>query len=169
MAVNRWLLWHRMAGMLVALAVCSGATAEEQELSPELRADIERLMEVTRTADMGRQMGDLLAQQIVQLTDLTTPESVARCRIIAAEAVKELLDDGGLLYDLIPVYARHFSHQDVRDMIAFYETPLGMKTLEVMPKLMQESMQTGQQWALKVMPGVQEKVTARLKAEGLIE
>ena len=30
-------------------------------------------------------------------------------------------------------------------------------------------MQLGQQWAIRVMPGVQEKVIARLKAEGLIE
>ncbi len=30
-------------------------------------------------------------------------------------------------------------------------------------------MQLGQQWTLHVMPGVQEKVTARLKAEGLID
>ena len=158
-----------MAGTLAALALCSAPLAEGRELSPELRADIGRLMEVTRAADIGRQMGDLLAQQIVHLSDLSTPESVARCRVIAAETIRELLADGGLLDDLVPVYARNFSHQDVRDMIAFYETPLGLKTLEVMPKLMQESMQVGQRWALKVMPGVQEEVTARLKAEGLIE
>lgn len=158
-----------MAGVMFALALCLGASAEEQELSPELKADIGRLMEVTRAADMSRQMGDLMAQQIVQLTGVSTPESVARCRVIAAEAIKEMLASGDLLADLVPVYARHFSHQDVRDMIAFYETPLGVKTLEVMPKLMQESMQVGQQWAIRVMPGIQERVTARLKAEGLIE
>ena len=169
--MSRWLRRGGacIAGMLAALALCSGTAAEERELSPELRADIGRLMEVTRAADMGRQMGDMLAQQIVQLSNLTTPESVARCRVIAAETIKEMLGDDGLLDDLVPVYARNFSHQDVRDMIAFYETPLGLKTLEVMPKLMQESMQVGQQWALRVMPGVQEKVTARLKAEGFIE
>ena len=94
---------------------------------------------------------------------------MARCRVIAAETITELLSDGSLLDEIIPIYARHFTHQDVLDMIAFYETPLGRKTLEVTPKIMQESMQLGQQWALRVMPGVQEKVTARLKAEGLID
>lgn len=158
-----------MAGVVVALALCVGAAAAEQELSPELKADIGRLMEVTRAADMGRQMGDLMAQQIVQTSGVSTPESVARCRVIAAETIKEMLAGGSFLDDLVPVYARHFSHKDVRDMIAFYETPLGVKTLEVMPKLMQDSMQVGQQWAVKVIPGIQEKVTVRLKAEGLIE
>lgn len=159
-----------MAGILVALALCAGgAAAEDQAVSPELEADIERLMEVTKAADMGRQIGEVMAQQMVQLTGVDTPESVARCRVIAAETIKELLSDGHLLDDIVPIYARHFSHQDVRDMIAFYETPLGRKTLEVTPKIMQESMQLGQQWALRVMPGVQEKVTARLKAEGLID
>ena len=54
-------------------------------------------------------------------------------------------------------------------MIAFYETPVGKKTIEVTPSLIQESMQVGQRWVQQVMPGVEEKVTARLKAEGIIE
>lgn len=160
----------RVAWVLATLATyAGGVVADEQAVPSELEADIERLMEVTKAADMGRQFGDLMAQQMVQLTGVDTPESVARCRVIAAETITELLSDGSLLDELVPIYARHFTHQDVRNMIAFYETPLGRKMLEVTPRIMQESMQLGQQWALRVMPGVQEKVTARLKAEGLID
>ncbi len=154
----------------LCVAVTAGAlAAQDNGIDPELRADIERLMEVTKAADMGRQMGDMMALQIVQMTGVDTPEAVARCRVIAAETVKELLADDKLMDEMIPIYARHFTHADVRGMIDFYDTPLGKKTIEAMPSLMQESMQASQRWAQKVMPGLQEKITARLKAEGVIE
>ena len=54
-------------------------------------------------------------------------------------------------------------------MIAFYETPVGKKVVEVMPNLTQEGMQAGQRLQAELMPGVEERFTARLKAEGIIE
>ena len=54
-------------------------------------------------------------------------------------------------------------------MIAFYETPVGRKAIEVTPRLMQEGAQAGQRWAAEMMPGVEERVVARLEAEGIID
>ena len=34
------------------------------------------------------------------------------------------------------VYARHFSAQELRDMVAFYKSPTGVKALHEMPKVM---------------------------------
>ena len=157
-----------MGGLGVALTA-GALAAEDNGIDPELHADIERLMEVTKAADMGRRMGDMMALRIVQMTRVYRPEAIARCRVLAAEMVKELLTDDKLMDEVIPIYARHFTHADVRGMIDFYDTPLGKKTIEAMPSLMQESMQASQRWAQQVMPGLQEKITARLKAEGVIE
>ncbi|MDE0192438.1 MAG: hypothetical protein OXQ90_13870, partial [Gammaproteobacteria bacterium] len=107
---GRW--WGARLGCLVIAGILGSgnALAEEQsgaeeQVAPEeqtapvreKRADIERLMKVTKAADMGAQMGDLMAQQIVQLSGADTPEAVARCREIAAEAVREILADKGLM------------------------------------------------------------------------
>ena len=157
-----------MGGLCVALTAGAFA-AEDNGIDPELRADIKRLMEVTKAADTGRQMGDMMALRIVQMTGVYRPEAIARCRVLAAEMVKELLADDKLMDEVIPIYARHFTHADVRGMIDFYDTPLGKKTIKAMPSLMQESMQASHHWAQEVMPSLQEKITARLKAEGVIE
>ena len=157
-----------VCGLCVALSA-GVIAAEDNSIDPELRADVERLMEVTKAADMTRQMGDIMAQLIVQKTGVDTPEAIARCRVIAAETIKELFADNKLMDHYIPIYTKHFTHDDLRAMIAFYETPVGKKTIEVTPNLIQESMQVGQRWVQEVMPGVEEKVTARLKAEGIIE
>ncbi|MCY4059822.1 MAG: DUF2059 domain-containing protein [Gammaproteobacteria bacterium] len=179
---GRW--WGARLGCLVISGILGSgnALAEEQsgaeeQVAPEeqtapvreKRADIERLMKVTKAADMGAQMGDLMAQQIVQLSGADTPEVIARCREIAAAAVREMLADQGLMKELVPVYDKHFSHQEIREMIAFYETPLGKKSIGVMPRVMADSMQIGQRWAARVMPEVREKVTRLMREEGLIE
>ena len=38
------------------------------------------------------------------------------------------------------IYARHFTAQELRDMIAFYRTPTGVKALQLMPQVMAETM-----------------------------
>lgn len=184
---SRWLRGAR--GGCLALAVMIGssaALAQEQAPpvteepvapvaeaqpapDPKMRADIERLMEVTKSAELGAQMGDLMALQIVQMSGVETSEAVARCREIAAETIRELLTGKELIEELIPVYERHFTHEEIRDMIAFYETPLGKKTIDVMPRVMADSMQIGQRWAARVMPEIQQKVTKLMREEGLIE
>ena len=157
-----------ICGLYVALTPDAPA-AEDSDIAPELRADIENLMEVTRVADITHQMGDMMAQVIIQQTGVDTPEDVARCRIIVAEVIKEFSVDEKLIDDIIHIYARHFTHDDVRSMLAFYESPVGMKTIEVMPNLMQEGMQAGQRLQAELMPGLEERVIARLEADGIID
>jgi len=44
------------------------------------------------------------------------------------------------LKDAPSIYARHFSDQELREIIAFYHSPIGAKTLKVMPQVMGEVM-----------------------------
>ena len=41
----------------------------------------------------------------------------------------------------VPLYDKFFSEQELRDLLAFYRTPTGQKSLKVMPELLAESMQ----------------------------
>jgi|GEM_PF-524441 len=57
-----------------------------------------------------------------------------------------------LKVDIASVYAEVFSEDELRDVIAFYKSPLGKKLLDRMPELMQKSMQISQQRMQSVMP-----------------
>lgn len=39
------------------------------------------------------------------------------------------------------IYARHFTAAELRELITFYKTPLGQKTLKAMPQIMNDSVQ----------------------------
>lgn len=59
---------------------------------------------------------------------------------------------------LAPVYYNHLTADDLQKMIDFYETPVGKKYAEKTPFIMQESMQVGQQWGMKIGQQVMEKL-----------
>ncbi|MGC6533855.1 MAG: DUF2059 domain-containing protein [Flavobacteriales bacterium] len=51
---------------------------------------------------------------------------------------------------LTPVYKKHLTEQDLKDLIAFYQTPAGQKYAAVSPQIMAESMQVGQAWGMSL-------------------
>jgi hypothetical protein len=56
--------------------------------------------------------------------------------------------------DLLVIYKQNFTDQEISDMLAFYKSPTGQSVLQKMPVVMQESMQVGQQMAMKAMPKI---------------
>jgi uncharacterized protein len=56
--------------------------------------------------------------------------------------------------DTAAVYAEVFTEDELRQIIAFYRTPIGEKMLARMPELMQKSMQIAQQRMASVMPEI---------------
>ena len=41
---------------------------------------------------------------------------------------------------VIPIYSKHFTESELRDMISFYRTPTGQKMIRTMPDVVVESM-----------------------------
>ena len=62
---------------------------------------------------------------------------------------------------LIPIYKKHFTHDEVKSMIAFFESPVGKKLAEKTPLISQESMAVGQQWGMQIGTRVGEKLTKK--------
>ncbi|MEL0641064.1 DUF2059 domain-containing protein [Pseudoalteromonas aliena] len=56
---------------------------------------------------------------------------------------------------MVNVYDKHFSEQEIADMLAFYKTDTGQKILKKMPVVMQESMQMSQSLMKDAMPKIQ--------------
>lgn len=153
-----------MVGLLAVGMVGSGALADEEA---EKRAAIERLMEITKAADMGAQMGQLISQQIVQMGGAETDEAAARRAEITATVIGEAI--AGLMDEVIPIYEKYFTHEEILEIIAFHESPIGKKSIEVMPQLMAESMQVAQRWGMTAMPEILETVSEQMREEGLTE
>lgn len=63
-------------------------------------------------------------------------------------------------------YATHFSEQELKDILAFYQSPTGKKLLLEQPKVVNSSMQFAQTWANKLSTEVTAKMREELKKRG---
>jgi hypothetical protein len=70
---------------------------------------------------------------------------------------------GDLADRLALVYERHFTTEEIRQLLQFYETPIGRKLLATLPAITLESMQAGQEWGQRIGA----KIGAQLAAEGV--
>jgi len=55
-----------------------------------------------------------------------------------------------LLYACVPAYDKYYTHDEIKQLIKFYESPLGKKMVAVAPLLVQETMAIGQKWGEKL-------------------
>ncbi len=111
----------------------------------EAEKDIIRLMEVNGSA-AGY---DLAFDQIVSQFKMMKPNVPQLTWDMAKRDVfdKEIVE---LNKKLIPVYQKNFSAEEVKQLIAFYTSPLGKKLIDGTTKISKESMQIAQPWAMSL-------------------
>ena len=82
---------------------------------------------------------------------------------LRAEIERKIQDPGGLMDYIISIYDSHFTPQEIKDWLLFYESPLGKKINSTMPSVMGESNMAYQQWSRSINPVLYEWLKERLK------
>lgn len=117
--------------------------------------DIRKLMELTGATRLAEQIMD---QMIAALDQEGTGKGFW-------DGFRAEIDTQELLRKTIPIYDRHFTHDEIKGLIAFYQTPLGAKVVEKMPAVAQESMEVGMEWGQELAGKVLKKMEERKKKE----
>lgn len=117
-------------------------------------ADIKKLLELTGSAKLGRQTMEFMLGSFKK----SMPDVPAE---FWDEFMKEVNDDE-LINLVAPIYAKHYTHEDIKKLIAFYESDIGQKSIQVTPLIVQESQLVGQQWGAQIA----EKIKTRLEKKG---
>jgi hypothetical protein len=60
--------------------------------------------------------------------------------------------------ELIPIYSKYFTNEEIKGLIAFYETPLGKKTLILSLQIANEAGEIGQKYGIRAMLRALEKL-----------
>jgi len=64
------------------------------------------------------------------------------------------------------IYASDFTEQELKDLVAFYKTPLGQKLLAQEPRTVQASMGFMNQWAQSFSETVASEFRSEMKKRG---
>jgi uncharacterized protein len=164
----------RNSYMLIAISVvvfslALGAPASSPDTQPsaadhapqtqpsQKEKDIRKLLEISGSAKLADQVFQQVIGQFRQSFHDVPPEFWDR---VQAETN---MDD--LMEQVIPIYDRHFSDDDIKGLISFYQSPVGRKLVAEMPQVVSESMMVGQQWGRSMA----ERVMDRLKQKGYLK
>ncbi|HWW50953.1 MAG TPA: DUF2059 domain-containing protein [Verrucomicrobiae bacterium] len=129
---------------------------------PAKDAAIRRLMEITQTNKMGDNIVAAIGNQVQQvMSRAIQPERLPKFMDDFHEKFTASAPSGAVADAVIPIYARHFSTDDIQGLIQFYESPLGQRVVKTMPQVTQESESAGiqldQKAAIKVLRGMQDE------------
>lgn len=162
----------------VALAVCMAARPsfgadeaarpanEPRAITPPARTeapaapastkqdDIRALMALTGAGRLGAQFVDQMMASFKE-TYPNVPDSFWKAFVSEIKADK-------LADKLVPIYDKYLTHDDIRQLIAFYRSPVGAKLIGVLPQITQDSLKVGQEWGREVA----EAAAARMEKEG---
>jgi hypothetical protein len=147
------------------------ATTQAEDLTPAKKADIQKLLQVTNAARMAEQMGSLMVQTLRQSLRSCTNCTPRTFEVIERETLtlfKEKMNaSDGLMERMTPIYNKHFSHAEIQQLLAFYQSPLGKRLTAETPQLAQEGFVVGQQWGQALGPQLETRIKAALGKENL--
>ena len=67
---------------------------------------------------------------------------------------------------VITIYDNNFSADEIKQLVAFYQSPVGRKIVSQLPQLMQQSMTMGQSWGQQAGARAVERIRAAAKQKG---
>jgi hypothetical protein len=155
--------------LAMALVAFAGPCHASDELTPEKRRDLEAMLELTRALDLGKQMATHSASQMTQMLKQQRQDIPARVLDALPEEIGKVFEEHmpQLKEMMVHLYSRHFTTAEVKEMLRFYQSDLGKKTIQVMPQLAREGMELGQRWGQSVGPHLNERLRARFEREGI--
>jgi hypothetical protein len=142
------------------------------ELTAEKKADIGRLLKLINALQVGTIMANQMSQQLVSSIQSKNPSLPAKAvdiiRDETQKVVGETISEKGGLTDLMTgIYHHHLTHEEVRGLISFYQSPLGKKLLEVNPLIGQETFAVAMTLGQRISPVLDRRIKDRLSQEGI--
>lgn len=138
--------------LVLSMGICGIgiAVADDEDAANSKRQDIKKLVDLQNSKEMGIQVMKTMLDSF-RSSGLDIPD----------DFIEEFLDEvlfSELLDQLIPIYEKHLTHQEVKELIKFFESPVGKMLIQKQPLITQESMVVGMEWGRKVSLKVLQKL-----------
>jgi hypothetical protein len=172
-----------VAGLFVFL--CCVPTFAQDTVSPQKKALIQEFLEATGGKKAANEMIDLMmraqeaetAKMMESMVDddknlsaaeknelkKTMTESAERTSEHIRKFFAERLNFGEVMEEMmVPLYDKHFTESELRDLVTFYRSPTGQKMVASMPSLMMDTIGAVSE---KIVPKLQEFMKEAAEAE----
>ena len=155
--------------LAVLLSISVNALADGQQVSPEKRAEIEKMLEITGALKLGQQFSSAMIAQMTSNLRAAHANVPQKALDILPEVVNGVVAEniGSLKEAIIQIYDEHLTLEDVKGLNQFYSSPLGHKVITILPGVLTESITAGQKWGQALGPEIARRIQARFQKEDI--
>ena len=138
-------------------------------VSDEARAAAREMAEASGAIKITSNVLGLMRNQLVaNLQRSTSKPAEEVARIVDEVLLPEMRGHVGELADMVvEINAANYTVDEMRQLTAFYRTPLGQRVVEVTPKVGTQSFMAGQAWGARVAQDAFRKNAEELRRRGI--
>jgi len=158
-----------LALFALLLSISTNGLAADQQIAPEKRAEIEKLLELTGSLKLGQQFASVIVTQMTNVLRQTHPDVSQKALDLLPGIVNGVIADnmGSPKEMTIHIYDEHLTLEDVKGLNQFYSSDLGRKVIKVLPVVLAESLAAGEKWGQALGPEVARRIRERFQKENI--
>lgn len=150
----------KRSALLILFALLMGGVVRAQEASstPASKEEVEKLFATMHIREQMHDTMQVVSTQSREMAQNTLKKKLPELSQKDLDRLNELtdriwkqMDVDSIIDEMVPIYQRHLTKDDVSAMEAFYETPTGQKLLREQPAMTAEAMQAMQPHMEKMM------------------
>jgi uncharacterized protein len=154
-----------LASLLLFPAGSAGA--QGQKPAAEAMSAAKELIVIMRAADRFKTAMPLILQALKPAIVQGRPEVERDYDAVAKQVLDEATGMFGELAELLAgIYASNFTASELRELTAFYRSPIGQKLADRHPAITQQSVVAGQTWGQGLSEHAAPKIIEELRKKG---
>jgi uncharacterized protein len=163
----RLYLWIRVACLALGLLAAGSAGAQSQPPSPEAMTAARELIVTMRAAEYFKTIMPALMRNLKPAIVQNRPQ-VERDYDALVPLLLEGMDArvNEIIDEVAALYARTFTAEELREVVAFYRGPTGQKFVQRLPLITQESMIIGQRFGQSIGTEIRDRMISELRKRG---
>ncbi len=150
-----------VASVIALSAILTSTVRADEASRREIIAEIFEFQQIDKSMV---QVADMAGNQMIEIFKGRFPtmnaETETKIRALVRENISKL--EPGLMERMERFMVKHYTDDELREMLAFYRSDVGRKSIELTPQLMKETMIWSQQQASESMSGLVDEITALL-------
>ncbi|MET3132208.1 hypothetical protein AAKU55_002478 [Oxalobacteraceae bacterium GrIS 1.11] len=139
--------------LLAAMKYREMMSAAFEQMSKSLPAMVRQV--AVNAVESDPKLSGAKKKDALAMVEKNIPQAVRAAQSIFADP--KLVDE--MIAEIVPLYARHFTVEEIGQVAVFYRTPVGVKMLASMPEIMNESMLISQKIMMPRVAKMIEKFT----------
>ncbi len=149
----------KIVSALFILLISMNFSLAQEKKESSLAAEFLELMNVERAMTATSKVA--FAPFLKQLEAQGVPSGGIQEVKAAADAYfAQIAGDPDLKKEMAKIYEKAYTAAEMKELVVFYNSPLGQKMLKSMPELMQQGAKLGEKYAQKHSPSFQAKMGA---------